>query len=325
MIIPQYWAEGVAKYRKKEKQITVRRFGWSDTSILEAQSNADRLANEALQKILAGEKLHKRDPKIAYNGGLGLPIREEIIARHEDVIITRNAYGAKCMNTPNVLFADIDFKDKSVFKSGFVIYCLLMCLFWFMGMFHHTFMLKLLVIISSIPISRFMAESIQSFKKKLKGGDLKMAKKKIEDFLLKNPRWSLRLYQTPAGLRIIATHQLFKPNEAIVGDFFKALDVDSVYAFMCLNQNCFRARLTPKPWRIGIKDHLRPRPGIWPVAEDRLPKRNEWLKIYDEKSVDFAACSFLETLGSGLINAEVRKVIDLHDQLSKANQKLPIA
>jgi len=36
-----------------------------------------------------------------------VPIREEIVSRHGDTIITRNSYGARCLNTPNALFADI--------------------------------------------------------------------------------------------------------------------------------------------------------------------------------------------------------------------------
>lgn len=46
---------------------------------------------------------------MAYNGAQGVPIREEVLERHGDTVITRNGYGAKCLNTPDVLFADVDF------------------------------------------------------------------------------------------------------------------------------------------------------------------------------------------------------------------------
>ena len=102
MIVPQFWAESRLQHRKKGKQITLRRFGWSDSSQADAQSNADARVKEALARVLTGEKLPRRDPKIPYNGADGVPIREEIVSRHGETIITRNSYGARCLNTPNV-------------------------------------------------------------------------------------------------------------------------------------------------------------------------------------------------------------------------------
>lgn len=45
-------------------------------------------------------------------GTHGVPIREQIVERHDDMIITRNSYGALCLNTPDVLFADMDFEER---------------------------------------------------------------------------------------------------------------------------------------------------------------------------------------------------------------------
>ena len=113
MLVPKFWAEARVQHRAGRKQVTVRRYGWSDASQQEAQANADARAKEALARILAGEKLHRRDHKIPYNGAEGLPIREEILSTHGDAVITRNSYGAHCLNTPSVLFADIDFPSRS--------------------------------------------------------------------------------------------------------------------------------------------------------------------------------------------------------------------
>ncbi len=81
------------QYRRKNRQITVRRFGWSDVSQAEAQAHAERRAQDALDGLRDGEQLARREPKVAYNGADGVPIREEIVARHDDVLITRNGYG----------------------------------------------------------------------------------------------------------------------------------------------------------------------------------------------------------------------------------------
>src|SRR5688572_18341267 len=65
--------------------------------------------------------------------------------------------------------------------------------------------------------------------------------------------------------------------------------VDPVYRRMCRNQRCFRARVSPKPWRIGLTEHLRPRPGVWPVKPERLPQRNEWIRRYESQAGGVAA------------------------------------
>ena len=113
MIVPEYWAEARLQTKEDGKQITIRRFGWSDESQEAAEALAQERAAEAMQRARAGEKLERREFKTPYNGADGVPIREEIMARHGDVVITRNCYGAPCLNTPDVLFLDVDFEEKA--------------------------------------------------------------------------------------------------------------------------------------------------------------------------------------------------------------------
>src|SRR5262249_35695717 len=126
MIVPQYWAEARRQVRRGGKQVTVRRFGWSDASETDAQTMADARAEEALQQVLSGARLRRREQKAAYNGAQGVPIREEVVARHGDVVITRNAYGARCLNTPDVLFADVDFPLEGSLRLKLVVFVLLL-------------------------------------------------------------------------------------------------------------------------------------------------------------------------------------------------------
>src|SRR6187455_1005744 len=104
MIVPQFWAEARIQQTRPLRRITVRRFGWSDVSQEEAQAHAEARAREAFDRIASGEVLRRREPRVPYSGADGVPIREEILERHGDVIITRNVYGARCLNTPNVAF-----------------------------------------------------------------------------------------------------------------------------------------------------------------------------------------------------------------------------
>ena len=118
MIVPRFWAEGRIQEQVAGKQITVRRYGWSDDSPLAAQVHADQRTREAFDRIASGEKLNRRERKQAYNGADGVPIREEIVERQGDTVITRNSYGARCLNTPDVLFVDIDFDPQNAIRRG---------------------------------------------------------------------------------------------------------------------------------------------------------------------------------------------------------------
>ena len=71
MIIPQYWAEARIVQRVEKRQVTVRRFGWSDVGQEAAQAHAQTRAEEALARILNGERLERRELKSAYNAPPG--------------------------------------------------------------------------------------------------------------------------------------------------------------------------------------------------------------------------------------------------------------
>ncbi len=324
MIVPQFWAEGRVQIREKGKQITVRRFGWSDTSEAEAQANADARAQDALERLLSGGDVPRRELKRGYNGADGVPIREEIIARHGDTIITRNSYGARCLNTPDVLFADVDFQPASQPVLSCFLALVLLILLVVVGWSHRPFGTAILWAVLTFVIGSIVARVILAVRLKMKDTPLVAARKRIERFLAKHPDWTLRIYQTPAGLRVLAMHRTFSPGEPDVAAFFSALGTDPVYVRMCMNQQCFRARLSAKPWRIGVGDHLRPG-GVWPVAPERLPLRQAWVAKYEAAAQAFAACTLLETLGNGTTHPKARAVQELHDQLSRATVGLPIA
>ena len=85
-------------------------------------------------------------------------------------------------------------------------------------------------------------------------------------------------------------HRTFDPREPAVAEFFRALGTDPIYVQMCLRQNCFRARVSPKPWRIGIGQHMKP-VGVWPVDPNRLPERRQWIEAYERVSKGYASAA----------------------------------
>lgn len=325
MIVPQFWAEGRAQDRRGGRQVTVRRFGWSDTSVEAAQAMADERAHEALARVLGGEKLDRREPKRAYNGAQGVPIREEVLVRQGDSVITRNAYGAPCLNTPNVLFVDIDFHRETPLRFMLAVLAALLAASaagaWLLDSKVVGVVWAMLSLLAFVGVAR----RLHRLGLRLRGDAEALARRRVARFAAAHPDWGLDVYRTPAGLRVLATHATFDPADPEVTACFDALGADPVYVAMCRNQQCFRARLGPKPWRIGIGTHLRPRPGVWPVALERLPVREAWIAAYEAAAQGYAACQWLESLGDRAMHPMVRVVQDLHDDWSGARSGRPIA
>lgn len=325
MIVPKYWAEARLQKRVNDRQITVRRFGWSDLSQEDAQALADRRTQEAFGRVAAGEKLPRRDLKMPYGGADGMPIREEIVATHGDTVITRNSYGARCLNTPDVLFADVDVPDLKPSVSCMV-YLVLFFISIAVGLVDRSVWVGVAAFAVGVAMSKWLASFLFHRRQRLYGDARNQARNRIVAFAQAHADWHLRLYETPAGFRVLALHRTFDPADPEVRMFFDALATDGIYVQMCLNQRCFRARVSPKPWRIGISQHMRPRPGVWPVKPEQLAVRTQWIEAYEAKARGYAACRFIESLGnSAAATPATREVQALHDELCRADGGLPIA
>lgn len=322
MIVPQYWAEARLRERVNGRQVTVRRFGWSDESESAAQRHAADRAAEALARIRAGEAVPRRERKVVYGGGAGLPIREEIVGRAGTAVLTRNAYGAVCLNVPDVLFADVDvgYSPAPPILSS----CLMMLLIPGAGLAALTGNWPLTRVLIGVALA-VVAVRVAFHWWRQRGGRMdRLARAHIERFAERHPDWALRVYRTPAGYRVLVLHRLFDPLDPEVADCFRELRVDPVYARMCAAQRCFRARVSPKPWRVGVTDHIRPRPGVWPVAERWRPARAAWVARYEEASRGFAACRFEFAAGQGPVHPTADAVRRLHDDLCRTESDLPL-
>lgn len=325
MIVPQFWAEGRIQERHKGRQMTVRRFGWSDHSPAEAQAMADTRARQAMDTMLAGQNVLRREPKMPYNGADGVPIREEVLSRHGPMVVTRNIYGARCLNTPDALFVDIDFHDETPWQLTAAVFAVLAVSAFALRNRFDSLMFMIAAGMLALVFSRGLASRLFWLFRRVTASAEQVALRRVREFARTHPGWNFRIYRTPAGLRALATHATFDAGSDEAATCFKSLGADPTYARMCHHQRCFRARLSPKPWRIGIAAHIKPRPGVWPVAPERLPARQEWVRAYEKTAQGYAACHFIENCGSGVIHPEVAPVIELHDGLSQAMSKLPLA
>ena len=325
MIVPRYWAEARLQERSKSGQITVRRWGWSDDAPEKAQALAESRAREAMDRLRKGETLLRREPKVPYNGAEGVPIREEIVQRHGETLVTRNGYGALCLNTPDVCFVDVDFHMPPQ-PCGLIALAALggaaTAALVFPGLRLKAALFAALFTLILLPWALAL---IRRLRVKLTGGWEPFALARVRRVLGEHSEGRYRVYRTPAGLRVLATHRTFDPTAPETAAFFRRLGTDPIYARMCLRQHCFRARVSPKPWRAGVAAHLKPNPGVWPVSEDRLPDRKEWVARYEAAAKGYASCRLLEAIGTAPEHPAAREVRELHDELSRALTSLPLA
>ncbi|MBW8849313.1 MAG: hypothetical protein JF600_00905 [Xanthomonadales bacterium] len=331
MIVPRHWAEARLQHRQGRRSVTVRRFGWSDESEAHAQAHAEARAREALDRVLAGETLPRNERRVAYNGADGMPIREEIVDRLGDAVVTRNGYGALCLNTPDLLFADIDFAVRADRRhlgawrlaAGVLVAAAILAL---PSASSARFVVAIVIgALGGLIGGGMLSVLWRRLRIGLGGGFEAQARRRIADFLASRPDWRLRVYRTPAGVRLMAVHRPFDPCEPAVREAFEALDVDPVFARMCFNQRCFRARLTPKPWRIGLQRLRPPSSAAWEPRHALLPARQAWIEAYQRRAAGYAACRHLETLGGGAEDPALVPQREFHDLVCAAERDLPLA
>ncbi|MBT7442367.1 MAG: hypothetical protein HN790_00155 [Methylococcales bacterium] len=324
MIVPQYWAQAKEKIKVNGRRATIKRFGWSDDSEAAALLHAEGRVAEVVKEALEGKSFRSIDHKIAYGGAESLPIREEIIDRFDDVIITRNGYGALCLNTPDVVFADVDFEAESSLRLDYSVFFVLTLINVVMWQLYYTAGFFIAFLVVSALLTTTASHLIFKLLTWLKGGAEKIAKQKIVKFSANHPDWHLRLYRTPKGFRVLVMHQTYAPSGDAVLDFFKETGTDLLYVQVCQNQKCYRARVSPKPWRMGM-NRIKPRPGVWPIKAERMPERAAWVSEYEKASAEYAACQFIEVLGSQAVDAKAEAVRSVHDELCRANQAMKMA
>lgn len=328
MLVPRYWAEFRVERSHAGRPAVVRRWGWSDESQAAAVCHAESRALEAFDCIKLGKtNVPRRERKYAYNGAEGTPIREEVVDRFGSAVVTRNGYGALCLNTPDVLFADIDhatgpsWKVSCLFVPVFMTMAMWPCAQWGLGG-----VVAWVAVLVGLSRGLKFARNLYTSVSALRGGVEQIALGRIQKFVTRFPDWGLRVYRTPAGLRLLATHEAVDPRGPAAKALFDAVRADAVFVRMCQRQNCFRARLTPKPWRVGIglggSSGVRM---IWPVPEDRLAERRDWVARYDEASADYAACEYLLTIGNSEISPATRDVVRYHDEMCRVDRGLPLA
>jgi len=326
MIVPQYWSESKQRKVVNGKQFTLKRFGWSDLSQEAAKQHADKRLLAAEKQLDEQGDVRRVDHKLAYNGAEGIPIREEVITRCNDgVVITRNAYGALCLNTPNVLFADIDCEHAPSFRLYAIASAILLLFNLASAVYFSAWVVFLVGLVAVGFFTQTLGHGLYRINIRLFGSPEAGALQTIQNVSEQNANLHLRVYRTPMGFRVLVMNQTFDPQDDLTGNLLQQFCSDPIYMLMCKNQNCFRARISPKPWRIKL-DRLKPAPGVWPIKQKHMAKRAQWVAAYQAKAQAYAACHFVMALGSKSVLPEAEAIRAIHDEYSKVdNPHLPLA
>src|SRR6185312_12702105 len=111
----------------------------------------------------------------------------------------------------------------------------------------------------------------------------------------------------------------FDPKAPATSALLKEVGCDPLYIRLCQAQASFRARLTPKPWRLG----MRPPTVRWPFGDSWTEDRfTEWQRGYEQKSRGTSVCKLVEHVGSQAIDPAVAPVLALHDARCVGNGAL---
>ncbi|WKZ35591.1 MAG: hypothetical protein QY332_18430 [Anaerolineales bacterium] len=128
---------------------------------------------------------------------------------------------------------------------------------------------------------------------------------------------SFRLYETYQGARVIVQGRNFHTQDHATRDMMNEFNCDVLYTAICKKQGCFRARLTPKPYRMGMKAYKVKYP-----RESVDIQFDHWLQNYENRSRSFSVCKFIGQIGS---DSGTFEAVRLHDEITGAGIKLPLA
>ena len=162
-----------------------------------------------------------------------------------------------------------------------------------------------------------------SFGSLFKGNDPQQAKPKIFEQIKKtasNSKYNglaFRIYETFQGARVIVLGREFSTKDRSTYEMMNDFNCDRLYVAICRKQGCFRARLTPKPYRMNMQAY-----------KVRYPRDGNdfefqtWLSIYEQASSNFHVCNLVEQMGA---SQYVTDAVQLHDEITGVGMNLPLA
>ena len=289
MKFPKYWAKGSTEFPLQVQNPSTGQeggsfscWGWSDVSVEAAEKKGAERAAAAEKIIREGGK--PRSNEYLYGDR---PFREEVLEEWADgdedpyAIVSVNSYGCRVLNTNSVMFVDVDLPEPE--SLPFLVH----------------------VVKSLFGSDEPSPREVQEDK----------ALAKLRDLAQSDSKFGVRVYRTFAGLRYLLTHVHADPASVTTSKIMELLGADPLYVKLCERQECFRARLTPKPWRCGMLRAHKSFPWADKTAEERF---RDWEREYSEKAQSFASCHYVTQMGVDAVDQEIARVVEFHDKETKA-------
>ncbi len=271
MNIPRHWHRETEEVTTQSKSY-FQLSAWGWSDL--GIEDAKKKALERLAKLRARVLGEKSLDRYGYGSGA---MREEVLERicspegAEIACITRNASGALVLNSAHAMFIDIDFRPAGLMAA------------------------------------------LSGLIRKLLGYKVR-ANPGVNDLIRMAEEHGglvLQVYRTCGGLRCLVLDRTFNPLDPGSTAVLDGFGSDPLYVRLCRAQACYRARLTPKPWRVGAGTP----PYRWPWNSEIEEKSfKEWLGRYFEACSGSTACESLVQIGGGAVHPEAAVVLAVHDK-----------
>ncbi len=288
MKIARYWEKQTLSESSPDGQtMKATCWGWSATDVEQARQRARESARRVLSFLTNGEFVDVPN----HYGYDERPPREEIIDEFADdnqettATVTRNSYGCLILNTSELMFIDVDFPRRS----------------------------------ATIAMPRFLRKLLRqteppSVEEKVL--------EKLRETAKEHSQYGYRIYRTRNGYRIMVHTHAVRSDSQQADQLLEAFDADPLYRRLCKNQECFRARLTPKPYRCQLPNP----PCRFPFeSAQQSVKFERWDANYRRKTEKYSTCRYVETIGLDRCDENLRGLVELHDGLTKATIGDPLA
>lgn len=287
MRVYQYWSMGSASSQRGRFSV------WRGSN--ESLQHAQQLANEAARELAANPKVLNRSPESYSYQTRFVP--EQVVSTFPApdgsllAAVTRNRYGALVLNTADVVIIDADIvfpPTQSATGPGL--------LSWLFGK----------------PPATEARGTPDPAEKRL--AQIRQAVAQFPDHLF-------RIYRTHAGYRIFLLDQRCSPADPLARQLLDAFQADRNYQNLCQVQQSYRARLTPKPFNLGV-DY----PTVhYPYPDSLRETAESWQQRYESASQSFRVCQPIQEIGSGERDPDVNFLLQLHDEACRVQADLPLA
>ena len=333
MLIPKHWSRADSEATTPDgKRVRFHVWRGSVSDLAEAEAAAKEAVERMAARIRAGQGFPER---YAYGDR---PLREEIVQEigsngsGPTAAVTRNSYGALVLNTDRLFFIDVDAPaDRAVptyspapSSSGgrSFLWDVLEKLLGREASSLPGFVVSLLENVLGPSRAHPTAAPPPAPAPGATGGQSSAQLQRLRSYVATRPDWRVRVYRTSAGMRYLVTHAPFSATDGEAESVMKALGADEQYVKLCRVQKSFRARLTPKPWRVGVENP----PVTFPYENGSAEaEMRAWEGRYDRASEGYATCQLLEEVGAGSTHPDLASLVTLHDQKTKASSGLPLA